>query len=114
METHKHISFGDAEAVGKYRSIINPPTDEPPVEQNGGVLHNIDESDTVKISDRLRQAIERSRKTVYRIAEETGINQSVLSRFLSGERDIRLETADLLAENLKLELKQKKRRKKSA
>lgn len=36
-----------------------------------------------KISDQLREAIERSGKTRYRISLETGISQSQLSRFVN-------------------------------
>ena len=52
------------------------------------------------ISDALRAAIEASPKSVYQICKEAGISQIVVSRFLSGERDIRLATADRLAKAL--------------
>jgi hypothetical protein len=52
------------------------------------------------ISDALRAAIKASPKSVYQICKESGISQIVVSRFLSGERDIRLATADRLAEAL--------------
>lgn len=57
------------------------------------------------MSDRLREAIKNSGKTVYRISQESGVSHPVIFRFLSGERDIRLETAEKLAVALGLELK---------
>ncbi len=52
------------------------------------------------ISDALRTAIKASPKSVYQICKDSGISQIVVSRFLSGERDIRLATADRLAQAL--------------
>jgi hypothetical protein len=52
------------------------------------------------ISDALRAAIQACEKSVYQICKEAGISQIVVSRFLSGERDIRLATADRLAKAL--------------
>jgi len=57
-------------------------------------------SGTGAISDALRAAIQASTKSVYQICKEAGISQIVISRFLSGERDIRLATADRLAKAL--------------
>jgi len=56
------------------------------------------------LSSALKQAIEGSQKSVYQIAMEAGVSQIVVSRFLSGERDIRMATADKLAEALELRL----------
>jgi DNA-binding phage protein len=52
------------------------------------------------LSDALRTAIKESGKSVYQICKDAGISQIVISRFLSGERDIRLATADRLAKAL--------------
>ncbi len=52
------------------------------------------------LSDALRTAIKQSDKSVYQICKDAGISQIVVSRFLSGERDIRLATADRLARTL--------------
>jgi transcriptional regulator with XRE-family HTH domain len=54
------------------------------------------------ISDALRAAIaiQASPKSVYQICKDSGISQIVVSRFPSGERDIRLATADRLAKAL--------------
>ena len=56
------------------------------------------------LSEVLREAIRRSGKSVYQIAKAANVSQIVVSRFLSGERDIRMETADRLAEALELKL----------
>ena len=42
--------------------------------------------------------------TVYQIAKGAHVSQIIISRFLSGERDIRMATADKLANALGLEL----------
>ena len=56
------------------------------------------------LSEDLRLAIRRSGKSVYQIAKAANVSQIVVSRFLSGERDIRMETADRLAEALDVKL----------
>jgi transcriptional regulator with XRE-family HTH domain len=59
---------------------------------------------TGTLSKALREAIRGSDKSVYQIAKAANVSQIVVSRFLSGERDIRMETADRLAEVLGLKL----------
>ena len=56
------------------------------------------------LSEALKRAIRQSNKTEYQIAKDAGVSQIVLSRFLSGERDIRMATADKIAEVLGLRL----------
>ena len=56
------------------------------------------------VSSRIREAIEKAEVTRYRIAQETGIQQSALSRFVSGERGLSQEAIDALAEFFGLEL----------
>jgi ribosome-binding protein aMBF1 (putative translation factor) len=56
------------------------------------------------LSEILRRAIRESNRSVYELAKEAGISQIMISRFLSGERDIRLATADKLAGVLELTL----------
>ena len=56
------------------------------------------------ISEALRRALRSSPKSIYQICKETEISQIVVSRFLSGERDIRLTTADRLAKALGIEV----------
>ena len=57
-----------------------------------------------RLSQALKDALQASDKSVYQIAQEAGVSQIVVSRFLSGERDIRMATADKLAEALGLNL----------
>jgi len=54
------------------------------------------------LSESLKEAIRRSNMTVYQICKEAGISQIMVSRFVSGERDIRMATADKLASVLEL------------
>jgi transcriptional regulator with XRE-family HTH domain len=54
------------------------------------------------IAEQLRRAIERSEKSRYRISQESGIAQAVLSRFVNGERDLKLETTEKLCAALGL------------
>lgn len=56
------------------------------------------------LSVSLKDAIRASNKSMYQIAQDAGVSQIVVSRFLSGERDIRMATADKLAEVLGLKV----------
>jgi hypothetical protein len=56
------------------------------------------------LSDALKDAIERSGLTCYRIAKVTGIDEANLGRFLRGELSVRLDKADKLAAYLGLQL----------
>ena len=56
------------------------------------------------VSDTLRRHIERDGRSQYALAEETGVNRGVLSRFVRGERDIGMATADRLCRALGLKL----------
>jgi len=54
-------------------------------------------------SDQLRRAIRQSEKTRYRISQETGISEAVLSRFMNDEQvGLSMTTVDLLCECLGL------------
>jgi hypothetical protein len=66
----------------------------------------------MNLSDRLRTAILTSKKTKYAIAIGAGVDHAVLRRFLKKERDIKLRTAEQLAEFLDLELVKKRKRRK--
>jgi hypothetical protein len=63
------------------------------------------------LSERLRKAVISSKKTRYAIAVGAGVDHAVLRRFMRGERDIKLTTAEHLAEYLELELVPKKTKK---
>ena len=57
------------------------------------------------LPDGLRQALTNSGKTSYQLMSETGVNHGVILRFMKGERDIRLETAEKLAAAVGLTVK---------
>jgi len=61
--------------------------------------------------DTIRDAIARDGRSVYRLAIDSGVAQAVLSRFVSGKRDLNLRTADRLCRALGLELRPARRRK---
>jgi transcriptional regulator with XRE-family HTH domain len=56
------------------------------------------------LSEQVRKAIDAAGVTRYRIAKETGISESALSRFMSGERELSLPSVDRLADYLGLSL----------
>jgi hypothetical protein len=62
------------------------------------------DSSSGRLSEALRDALRASDKSMCQIAQEAGVSQIVVSRFLSGERDIRMATADRLAAALGLTL----------
>ena len=56
------------------------------------------------ISAQLRRAIKRSDMSRYELSKRSGVGQAAISRFLSGERDLRLRSVDQIAKALKLTL----------
>ncbi len=60
------------------------------------------------LAETLRKAIEESGETVAALARGSGIPQPVLHRFVSGERDLTLRTADKLLDYFDLELRKRK------
>jgi len=58
----------------------------------------------MSLTQQLKKAIRQSRLSRYVISKRTGIEQSALSRFMSGERGLTLESAEAICELLKLEL----------
>ncbi len=60
---------------------------------------------TKPVSQGLAQAIKESGLSPYKIAMQAGINPSIITRFLNGERGISLATADRIAAVLGLELR---------
>ncbi len=61
------------------------------------------------LQDQLREAIEDSGLTLYRIAKGSGVAYQVLHRFARGERDLTLETASRLAEYFGMRMTRPKR-----
>jgi hypothetical protein len=57
-------------------------------------------------SDQLREAVERSGKTGYRLSAETGIAQSILSRFVKQGAGMSLANIDKLCEAVGVRLVQ--------
>jgi len=66
------------------------------------------------MQDILRKAILDSKVSAYRLAIESGVDQAAISRFVSGQRDLRLESAGKIANALGLRLTKDKRRKVNA
>jgi len=70
--------------------------------------------DMTRILDAICNAIEGSDKTRYRISKDTGISQTQLSRLMSGERGLSIDTLERLADYLGWEItirpKQRRRR----
>ena len=57
---------------------------------------------TKLLTDQLRQAIDDSGLTRYRIAQETGISESALAQFYNGHRGLSMESLNALGEFLQL------------
>ena len=57
------------------------------------------------LSETLRKAVLTSKKTRYAVAVGSGVDHAVLRRFMRKERDIKLTTAEHLADFLGLELR---------
>ena len=57
-----------------------------------------------QIVDDVRAAIERSAKTRYRIAKDLDMSQAQLSRLMSGERGLSIESLERLVDYLGLEI----------
>ena len=56
------------------------------------------------LTDQLRQAIDDSGLTRYRIAKETGISESALAQFYNGHRGLSMEALNALGEFLQLRI----------
>ena len=57
-----------------------------------------------KLLNEIRQAVEASEKTRYRIAKESGVSAGQLSRLVNGERGLTVDTIERLADYLGLEI----------
>ena len=60
---------------------------------------------TANLSDALRAAIQDSGISLQQLARESGVDVSILSRFVRAERTMTLELADRLAARLRVQLK---------
>ena len=59
---------------------------------------------TKLLTDQLRQAIDDSGLTRYRIAKETGISETALAKFYNGHRGLSMEALNALGEFLQLKI----------
>lgn len=71
-------------------------TEYPPAPPSGGT--------SGVLSQILRDALLASDRSMVQVAQDAGVSQIVVANFLSGERDIRMATADKLAGALGLKL----------
>jgi ribosome-binding protein aMBF1 (putative translation factor) len=62
------------------------------------------------VSEQLRKAIEGAGVSRYQLSKETGISESVLSRFVAGKTSLTIDNADKLCERLQLQLVKQKER----
>ena len=58
----------------------------------------------IKLSDQIRQAVDSSGISQYRLSKEVRISKTSLSRFMRGERGLTLQALDRLADFLELEI----------
>jgi plasmid maintenance system antidote protein VapI len=61
------------------------------------------------MADVLRQEVRESGESVNAVAKAAGVAQPVLYRFITGERDLTLETAQKLADHFGLELRKRRK-----
>jgi Helix-turn-helix len=69
-----------------------------------GVMGKRSASRPATISDQLKKAIKASGRTAYAIGQQAGVDPGVITRFVNGERTLRLETVDRIAAALDLRL----------
>jgi hypothetical protein len=55
------------------------------------------------LADQLRKAIKANPDSLYRVGKNAGISLGMLTRFMAGERDLRLATVDKLIDGLGME-----------
>ena len=67
-------------------------------------------NERVNLSDQIRQAVDDSGLSRYRICKELDITQSSMSRFMTGQGGLSLEVIDRLAELLDLNIRKPKRK----
>lgn len=63
-------------------------------------------------ADLIRATTEAHGLTAYALARASGVNSAVVGRFLKGQRDVTLTTAEKLSRALGLELRPTRRRRK--
>ena len=63
----------------------------------------------MKLSEQIREAMDDSGLTRYRIAQDTGIDESTLAKFYHGTRGMSLESLDVLCAYLELRIVSKRK-----
>ena len=63
-----------------------------------------------KLSDQLREAIKKAGVSRYSIAKQTGVSETTLCRFVSGERGISVDAMDAIGQYLGLSIVSQKKR----
>ena len=63
------------------------------------------------LSEQLRDAIRRDGRSLYALAQDSGVDRGVLVRFMNADREPTLPTADRICRALGLELRPVRRRK---
>jgi len=61
------------------------------------------------LSEQLRDTVRNADVTRYRIAQDTGITEGQLCRFVHGQSRLSLDTIDVLAKYLELEVVQRRK-----
>lgn len=64
------------------------------------------------LSDQIRQAVDESGMSRYRICKELGLAEATMSRFMSGQGGLSMATLDALADLLGLEITARPKRRK--
>ncbi|MEQ8788888.1 MAG: helix-turn-helix transcriptional regulator [Pirellulaceae bacterium] len=64
----------------------------------------------IGIADALRKGIKATGETLYRVAEDSGVDYAVLHRFVNDGTNIAVSNAEKLAEYLGLELQPRRRK----
>ena len=75
-----------------------------PPRRTAGMNHGLAQTNESSLSGLLKQTIRESGKSVDELARDAGLPAELVVRFLSGERDIHMATADKLADALGLRL----------
>lgn len=98
------LKIGDEPAMRRLVALVQGASDT----ERERLAKYLAKKDEPKMTDQLRQAIEQSGLSQYRIAKDLQINQAQLSRFMRGQRGLSLELLDRLCAYLDLQLSKRK------
>jgi transcriptional regulator with XRE-family HTH domain len=65
---------------------------------------------TIRFSDEIREAVDSCGQSRYAISKATGLSESMLSRFMAGDRGLSMKALDVLAAYLDLHVATKQKR----